>query len=327
MRHRWLLVLALAGCFSSKNGAPRAAPSNTVAAANTPTRDHRAQIADPLGFLPIDSEMVLHLDVQRMRKSSIWMQYEPRLLEAVSQAMKDVKDSCGLEPLSHLRSIRVGFKELGGSGKPQGVAVVTGIDGRRLLDCVVATNATSGKLTIDGNVVLGADTDGNPFALELVGDSAIVGVLGPGADRARLDEVINSGSPLRNSAVFTEMFTTINTQSALWFSVNGHAKAFDAARATGFAFNSVFGSVGLVDGLSASVRMRVDSPSAATQMASMLTGQVGMAKSFVDRLDISADANDVVFELGMTDAQISAIIGMLGLGGGGSPSPLVPTTP
>lgn len=313
MGHRWLLVLALAGCFSSNSGGRATPPSNTAVAPAKTTRDHHAQIADPLGFLPIDSELVLHLDVERMRKSSIWTQYEPKMLEALSQAMKDVKDTCGIESLKQLRSVRVGFKDFGGSAKPHGVLVATGIDGKQLLACIATTNAKQGKLAIDGNVVVGAGTDGEPFALEIVGNSAVVGVIGPGADRARLDEVVNSGSPLRNSEVFSEIFSTINTQSALWFSMNGNAKVFDSARSSGFGFNALFGSIGLVDGLSASVRMRVDSPSAASQMTTMLTGQVGMAKSFVERLDVSADANDVVLELGMTDAQIFAILGMAGL--------------
>ncbi|MDX2090061.1 MAG: hypothetical protein SFX73_19545 [Kofleriaceae bacterium] len=326
MGHRWLLVVALAGCFSSKPVAPTPPPSNVTAAPKPLTRKHSVTVADPLGFLPIDSEMVFHLDMGRLRKSAVWQQYEPKLLEAASLALTQMKNSCGVNPISGLRTIRAGFKDFGNGGKPAGVMVVTGLDGERLLACVASTKSPSAKLAIDGNVVIGTGTDGQPFALELVDASTIVAVVGPNTDRARLDEVVNGGAPLRNSAVFNEIFGTINTQGALWFTVNGNAKAFDGARASGFGFNALFGSVGLVDGLSASVRMRVGSPAAASQMATMITSQVGMAKSFVDRLDISADANDIVFELGMTDAQINAILGMAGLGGGG-PSLIPQPTP
>jgi hypothetical protein len=328
MRPRWLLALVLAGCFSSKSGGT-AAPSN-AAPPPAPIAPKHAElartIADPLGFLPVDSEIVLHFDAARLRRSAIWRQYEPAIVQALSSGLQRAKDLCGIDPIAQLATIRVGLKTI--SKRPDGVMVVTGLDNGRLRTCIAANGATGSNFTADGDVVVGTTDDGQPVALELVGASTIVFVLGPGTDRARLDEVLHSGSPLRGSAAFGEIFSSINTQTALWFLVNGRAEAFDQARALGFTFGSAFGSIGVVDGLSASMRVRVDTPATATQWSSTFSSQVGPAKAFVDRLDISADANDIVIELGMTDTQITTLVGLLGgLAGFNTAAPLPSPSP
>lgn len=328
MGYRWLLALALAGCFSSKTGG-KPTPTNTAVEPAKPKRDHLAAINDSLGFLPIDAEMVVHLDAERLRRSAIWRQYEPVITNAASARLQEIKDACDLDPIAQLRTLRVAIKDLGDGSKPSGVIVLTGLDSARLLTCLSSEHARRGKpadVTVDGNIVVSTGRDGHPFAMELLDRATIVIVFGQGADRARLDEVVNSGAPLRRSPAFTEIFSTINTQSALWFLMNGSSKAFENLSSMGYGFRSMFGSVGLVDGLSASMRLRVDSPGAAAQMSSMMSSQVGMVKSFVERLDITTDANDVVFELGMTDAQITSLLGLMG-GMFGATTPAPPSTP
>lgn len=326
MGHRWLLVVALAvaGCYSSKGGGAKA-PSNTAAPALAPVVSKHAHlartIADPLGFLPVDSEIVLHIDTQRVRRSALWRQYEPMLMQAASNGLPKVSGDCGLDIIANLGTLRFGFKDIG--DHVQGVMVVTGINNAKLRTCMVA-DKQSGDFVIDGDVMVGTSTKGQEMALELVGASTVVLVMGTGTDRARLDAVLNSGAPLRTSPAFVDIFSTLNTQSALWFAMNGSSKAFDQTAGLGFRPKALFGSVGLVDGLSASMRIRMESPGSATQLTTMISGQIGALKSFVDRLDVAADANDVTLELGMTDAQVSSIVSMLGGLAGLSSSPPQP---
>lgn len=313
MAHRSSLVLALAlaGCFSS-NSEP-AKPTPPVAAAPAPApRDHLAHvIADPLGFLPADAEAVMHFDAERLRRSAIWQKYEPTILAALGPRLQQFKDACGIDLVAQLATVRIGFKNLE-ANHPDGVMVMTGLDNERIRACIPAQPAT-GNLTIDGDVILGASSDGQKFAIELVDRSAVVAVVGANADRAALDAVLHGGAPLRGSAAFAEIFRLIDTRSALWFVMNGSSKVFDQAAALGFRPGAVFASVGLVDGMSVSARVRFDAPATATQMSTTLGSQAGVVKSFVDRLDISTDANDVVIEIGLTDMQLSSILGAMGL--------------
>jgi hypothetical protein len=50
------------------------------------------------------------------------------------------------------------------------------------------------------------------------------------------------------------------------------------------------------------------------------------ADRFVDRIDVSADANDIVIELGMTDAQIAALF-FGAIGTFATPSSPAPVSP
>jgi len=69
MRHRSLLagMLVLGACFSSKGSGT--APGSTPPA--TAATDYTATIADPLGFLPLESELVLGVDGDQIRKSAL----------------------------------------------------------------------------------------------------------------------------------------------------------------------------------------------------------------------------------------------------------------
>lgn len=320
------LALALAGCFTSKTAEP-AKPAQPLVAAPAHPDDHLARVvADPLGFLPVDAEVVMHFDAERMRRSAIWQKYESTILAAVGPKLQQLKDTCGIDPIAQLATVRAGFKNLGQGDHPQGVFVVTGLDNERIRACIPA-NKSESNITVDGDVILGSSSDGQKFAIELVDRSALVAVFGEGADRAALDEVLHAGTPLRTSAAFADMFRAIDTHSALWFVMNGSAKVFDQAAALGFRPRAVLASVGLVDGMSVSARLRFDAPATATQMSTMLGNQAGIVKSFVEHLDITTDANDVVIEVGMTDAQLASIFGALGLFVTPPPPPPAPVSP
>jgi len=95
--------------------------------------------------------------------------------------------------------------------------------------------------------------------------------------------------------------------------------------AMGVKPKALFGSVNVTDGLTLDMRMRLSTPEEATQLVSMLKGQINnpQVKQMFDKLDVATDGVDAKFGVAMSQAKLQALIGMVGgmmggmMGGGG----------
>jgi hypothetical protein len=84
----------------------------------------------------------------------------------------------------------------------------------------------------------------------------------------------------------------------------------------------MYGSLNVTDGLALDLRMRLDSPDKAAELANMGKMQAAQAAKMFDKLDISADGADVHIQVGLSQQKLNDLIkqfgGMLGgaMGGG-----------
>src|SRR5262245_53361439 len=98
-----LCAVALVGCSGGRGSGPMS---------NETPKTQRTVSTDPLAMIPGDSELVGHLDIQKLRASATWQRVEPRLLEVAGPSLAQMKSQCGIDPLASAREVTFGVKNL-----------------------------------------------------------------------------------------------------------------------------------------------------------------------------------------------------------------------
>jgi len=284
---------------------------------------------DDLSLLPVDSDLVMGLNFASLQKSSLWKKFvEPQLLKPDVQAkFAEFKTKCGFDPMASLQSISMGLKNVGKSDVPDGVIVLHGLDKAKTTACMTTMKAEiekdGTKLTQDGSVYT-FTKDGKSAAMTHVNDSTIVMVIGANGNVNGVKAAAAGTSALKTSAAFVDMYSKIKTGDSLWMLANGNSPIFDKASALGVKPKAVFGSVNVTDGLTLDVRVRLNTPDEATNLANMLKGQAQQAAAMFDKVDIGSEASDMKLSLAMSTqklealvAQIAQLAGGMGAGAGG----------
>ena len=336
-----VLAIGLVGACSKKDekkpeggsGETKTAPTTTDKVAEKPagqtTAPAPAAVAtgDDLSLLPVDSEVVLGLNFAQLQTSALWKKFvEPQLMKGDTQAkLAEFKTKCGFDPMASVSTISMGLKGVGAES-PDGVIVVHGPDKTKVMACLDKMKEEAAKdgstIEKDGDVVNIKNKNGDAFSFTYVNDSTIVGVVGKDANTAGVKKAAMGGSALKTSAAFVEMYSKIKTGDSLWMLINGNSKAFDKAAAMGFKPKAVFGSVNVTDGLAVDLRVRLDTPEQAVQIANMAKGQTQQFVKMVDKLDITAEQADVKINVAMSAQKLEQLVqqfaGMMGgMGGGG----------
>jgi hypothetical protein len=153
-----------------------------------------------------------------------------------------------------------------------------------------------------------------------VNDSTLIAVLGDKATAAGVKAAAAGGSTLKSSPPFLDMYSKVNTGDSLWALMNGNSKVFDKMASLGVKPKAMFGSVNVTDGLSLDLRMRLETPDAAAQLANMSKSQLQQAAKMFDKADVSNDGADVRFTIVMSSQKLQALIsqfaGLMGAFGG-----------
>jgi len=286
-----------------------------------------ATSGDDLSLLPLDSELVLGLNFSQVQQSALWKQFvQPKLMSADAQRkLTEFKDNCGFDPMTSLKSVSVGLKGVG-ADKPDGVIVMHGLDKAKVWACLendkVKAEMTKdgGSFSRDGEVGLFKDKSGSQFAVTFVNDTTAIAVLGEQVTAASAKAAAAGGSTLKSSPQFVEMYGKVKSNDSLWFLVNGKSKIFDKTAAMGVKPKAMFGSLNVTDGLSLDLRLRLDTPDAAAQLAEMGKKQVQQAAKMFDQIDVTSDATDVKIAVVLSSQKLQALItqfsGLLGAFGG-----------
>ncbi|MBS1122382.1 MAG: hypothetical protein H6Q90_4610 [Deltaproteobacteria bacterium] len=278
--------------------------------------------SDPLGFLPVESEVVAVIETRQLRASAVWKRFEPALMAKAGPMLVKFKAACGFDPLAALRRISLGIHHLD-APKPTGVVVLKGIDRTSAMACMDRARAADpSRITVvrsdaGGDAVReivsipGSDGD-PPTVFTFVDAATLVFLIGPAASPAGLADVVRRGVPLRESPAFLDLLAHVEINDPLWFLFGGSSQAFDKAAMLGFKPRAITCSLSLTNGLSAVARIRLDAPDQATQIAMMAQGQLQAVASMVDEIGVSADEADVVVRLRMTQEQVDSILGLFG---------------
>lgn len=305
--------LLLGACSSTPSG-----KTTTVGNTSAPKApDYTATIADPVGFLPLDAELVMGVDVDAVRTSPIWPPLSAKITASAGPQLASFQQMCGFDPMATVHRIRLGIKKLN-ADKPEGVIVISGLDRPQLMACLSKSN--NGTALVEGDfVTFDAAKTGTQAAFAFVDASTMVISLGPTANKDQLKGVLAAGAPLRSSPAFGELLAKTDVEGGMWGVMNSNSSIFDQlAAGIGTRPKAVFGSVRLGPGLTANMHMRLDTPAAASQLANMANSQLGMVRGFVTKLDVTTEGADVVMAVAMDDQQLNALI-MMAAGQMGNP--------
>src|SRR5512140_475891 len=200
IRHAWLVVALgvalapVAACKKDNSGGDTAGGKGGKSGNATGDED--------LALLPRDSEVVLGINVTQVQQSALWKQFvEPKLMsgDAMSK-ISEFKTKCGIDPMSAVKSVSIGMKGVAGN-KPDGVAVVHGMDKTKAMACLDAMKDEMAKdgteLSHEGDVVvLKNDKSGMHAALTYINDTTALAVFGEQASAASLKAAQAGGQAL-----------------------------------------------------------------------------------------------------------------------------------
>ncbi|HSN29504.1 MAG TPA: hypothetical protein VLT45_24620 [Kofleriaceae bacterium] len=341
IRSGWLaaiVAVSLVGaCKKNDNKAGAGSGSATTTTTTTTTTGGGATPVavagtDDLSLLPVDSEMVMGLNFAQLQQSALWKQFSPKLMEKAETNLAEFKAACGFDPLEAVKSVSMGLKGLGGT-QPDGVIVVHGPDKSKVMACVDKAKAEAAKqgtdITVDGGVFIVKDKSGQPSAFTFVNDNTLIGTIGSMGTKDGVLAAAKGTSSLKGSAMFTEMYSKINTNDSLWLLMNGNSPAFSKMGSMGVKPKAIFGSINVTDGLTVDMRMRLGTPDEAKNLVTMLQGQLNnpQVKQMFDKLDVAQDGADAKFSVAMSNQKLQQLIGMVGgmmggmMGGAGAGTP------
>ena len=105
-RNTWLVAvvaIGLGGAACKKND--DAKPGDKTATGDKATGDkaggggvNDANGGD-LSLLPVDSEMVIGLNIAQLQQSALWKQFSPKIMDKIAGNLADFKADCGFDPL------------------------------------------------------------------------------------------------------------------------------------------------------------------------------------------------------------------------------------
>src|SRR5688500_3627424 len=102
-------AFAAVGCSKDKDKKADPAASGKIAEGGT-ALDTGAPASTGFAVFPADSEFVLHVSLDALRKSPMWAQWAPTFQAKIDEETKDIKATCGLDPVAKLSSVHIGGK-------------------------------------------------------------------------------------------------------------------------------------------------------------------------------------------------------------------------
>lgn len=325
IRHGWLVALLAVSVITACKKDDKSDIAAAVGGPGGAGGGKAASSGDDLSLLPVDAELVVGINVGQIQQSALWKEIaEPALAKARDQhkmgKLNDVKEKCGFDPSTAIKSIAIGLKGFAAE-KPDGVVVVHGLDKTKTLACTDKMKdeitAEGSEITHDGDVTLVKNKQGETVAIAFANDSTMVMVIGANATTAGIKTVLAGGSALKTSPAFVEMYGKVKTTDSVW--VLGSGGLMDKAAAVGAKPKGMFGSLNVTDGLALDASLKFETPDAAAQVASKLKQQSQMAVTMVDKIDVTSEGDlakiSVVLSNQKLQALISQVGAMFGLGG------------
>ena len=223
--------------------------------------------------LPADAKLVIGLDLAALKKTQLFTQLAPALLERAdaTKAIDEIKTQCKLDPMAVVQGFVIAMT----GDQQEGVAyiAIAGVDKAKLSSCLqrgIQSHADKdAKVTIkhDGNVTQVTDGKDSMF-LGWVGKDVVVVPLHT-QERATLVKWMGGKGALARTSV-GKTLAKVNTSAALWGAGEG-AKEFEP----GIVIKGGYGAVAFAKGnVDANVHATLENPGQATAMASSAQKQL-----------------------------------------------------
>ncbi len=279
-----------------------------------------SDLKSTLRLFPADADGIVGINFQKVRDSGLYKKYEPQLQKMIGDEIAKLKDACGSDPLAKLQSTIIAFK---GDGKTV-TTVVRGFDKATASTCaqkaveLAKARGEDASVTIDGNYLEMKSGTQPAVGAIFIDDQTMISAVrdGVGMPRAELETLSKpraEADSLVASAEFMDVVSRTDTGDAIWFVVNGSSPSMQQAPVK---VQSAFGSIEITDGLKIEGAARFESEEVAKTTADGGKAQLEQMKasmfgSMVSDVSIDQKGKDVVVKVGLTQAQIENIAGMV----------------
>jgi hypothetical protein len=303
---RILLVALLdAGCY--RDSTPSATPPAKKAHPSEQVTN------DVLAFIPKESDIVGGLDLARLRSSPLWAnQIEPLMANNGGETLTKIRTSCGFDPITAVSHFAFGVRKVDTTNEL--TAVARGIEPRGAIECVAKMLKSPDIFTRDGDTLVIAEK-GDTFQLALspVGRSAVLAVGGPVANRALATSRVQSGTPLRTSPAFIELYNKLEPGASAWFIANGASPMLQSVASAGITPRFIDGTVTVTDRYVAVLRVTFATPDEAQNLAKLSNSVSAQVRAMVESFDVRAEGPVTRFDIVVTSTQAQTILGMVGM--------------
>ena len=289
------LLLALVACGSS---APPVAPSNKA-----PGPSYGAALEDWLGFLPVDSEIVVGIDSAQIRKTQVWAELAPKIEKSMGADLGELRTACGFDPLQTVDRVSVGLRAIE-RDKLVGVVVVHGV-GAGMMGCVRTHFGKGGAVTDDKGVLVMDSHPDMRTAWAVIGSTLIV-QLDPAAGHDTMQVVLASGSPLRGSQHFMDLYGTLPKGASLWGVVNGASKMLDEFGA--MRPRNTKGTIMVSDRIVIAGDVVFDTPDVAQQVDTLVKATFQQAHQWLESGDSQIDGTKLLVKAVIGPMQLQQLL-------------------
>jgi hypothetical protein len=338
------LSLALVGCGKDKakddkQGEPAAAGKTAEGGKAAGGEGKSAPSSTSFAVFPADSEFVMQLSLDALRTSPMWATIAPMVQAKIDEEMKDVKATCGMDPIAKLSSVHFGGKP---NDEKSMVIVVKGFTKSEISTCGAAMAKKEGKTVeiTEEDGLTHFKGDGKDMYMAFIDDTTAV--MSPNPDKAYVKARAAGTGGLDTNAAFMELLKNVDSSATVWFAaLPTPGGEMDMSKNLPGA-KGMFGSFKVTDGLLIDAGMRFDTPDNAKNAQNMATMGLQQAKgmmppaiqSVVDKTKISLANNDLIIALALTKADIDGITAALGpmlggmmMGAGAAPAPAPAAAP
>jgi hypothetical protein len=323
MRSTWLIAwmavaaLVAAGCGKDKGGdgtGSGAGGSGTTANPAVPKVDLPAGGDRMLAAMPVDAEIILGIDVAKLRNSpALAAVFAEAVNERTTSMGFDMNAECGIDPTKEIGLVVAAVKMI---NKNMGEisAAMAGLDKAKVLACIEKTRAkieAQGTLEVDGDYIHFNRKTTHISVLFGPDNMMVAKVSKTPPDRAALQAMAAAqpGTGVTASKDFMGTLGTTNTKATIWGLANGQSPEMDSLP---IKFQVFVGSIDVTDGVNAKGVIKVKSPDEAQKVAQVFGSQLASIKSMgmADVAEMKPDGSDVVVTYTMTAKQVQTAIGL-----------------
>jgi RNA polymerase sigma factor (sigma-70 family) len=271
----------------------------------------RSKTVDDLAMLPSDADVVVGVDIARIRNSSLFKLVAPMLLSK-APGLGQLQSACALDPIAELSSITIGIKHMGSKRVADGAVVVHGLSKSKVFDCLTKLGSNA-DLHVDGDVMtFGGGSE--QVALTFIDDTTALLVIGADATKDDIARVAARRGTV-GSPSYSDLIHEINTDDALWLAVDESSPVLTEinkriAEPTGVQFHGIYGSIDVGDGIVLNAGGRTGSPELVAKLVDLAQHQIDanqLAQRF-EQLDVNADGSDVIVSIALSASQLMQIV-------------------
>lgn len=320
------VMFALAACGPGATTDVRAPVTNQPVVEAKRVRT-KLTLDGALAMMPEDTEMVLELDVAKLRQSAVWERIEPWLRQQGGEVLAEVGRLCDFDPVSTLDTVLMGVR---GLGRPQidATVFVRGFQRDASVACLAKASDVARErgeeqaALVDGDIVELREGTRTSLVLRFVDARTAILVSRDGSmiDRAALEETTarKPGEGLTRSAVFQQVLSRVDTHATWWLAMNGNTPVFSALP---YTLRSVRAELHAgsdpARALIGTMVFDVGDANNASSMAQMFrmaldTLKGGQYDDIVQAVTVTDDGGDVIVELRLDLAQLERLGSLVG---------------